>query len=79
MMMRTQVHVTLIGTTTGTGVVGGIVRELPNGWLLNLPSGLAYLPDQTVVEGRGIKPTMFVNITEEDRKNGKDSILEKAL
>jgi carboxyl-terminal processing protease len=79
MMMQVQPHVTTLGTTTGNGVNGGITRELPNGWLLNVPSGLAYLPDKTVVEGKGVKPKIEATISEEQKKNGQDAILEKAL
>jgi carboxyl-terminal processing protease len=79
LMMQAQPHVTTLGTITGNGVNGGITRELPNGWLLNVPSGLAYLPDKTVIEGRGVKPKIEAFISEEQKKNGQDGILEKAL
>jgi Peptidase family S41 len=79
MMMQVQPHVTTLGTITGNGVNGGVTRELPNGWLLNVPSGLVYLPDKTVVEGKGIKPKIEAFISEEQKKNGQDAILEKAL
>jgi carboxyl-terminal processing protease len=79
MMMRVQSNVTLVGTTTGDGVVGSISRELSNGWLVQIPFGLAYFPDKTVVEGRGIKPKIEVTLSEADRKDGRDALLEKAL
>lgn len=80
LMLRTQTHVTTLGTATGDGVVGGISREMPNGWRLQIPSGLAYLPDKTVIEGSGgIKPKIEISISDNDKKNGVDAILEKAL
>jgi carboxyl-terminal processing protease len=80
MMLRTLPNVTTLGNATGDGVVGYIARELPNGWLLHCPSGLAYLPDKTLIEGSGgIKPKIEALISEEDKKNGRDAILEKAL
>jgi carboxyl-terminal processing protease len=80
MMMRTLPNVTTLGNNTGDGVVGFTTRELPNGWLLRCPSGLAYLPDKTLVEGSGgLKPKVLATISEEQKKNGQDAILEKAL
>jgi carboxyl-terminal processing protease len=80
MMLRTQTHVTTMGTPTGDGVAGGISREMPNGWRLQIPSGLAFLPDKTAVEGSGgIKPKVEATISEDNRKNGVDAILDKAL
>lgn len=79
MMMQVQRNVTTLGTTTGDGVNGGVLYELPNGWLIQMPLKLSYLPDRTVVEGRGIKPKIEATISEEQKKNGQDAILEKAL
>lgn len=80
LMMRIQPNVTTYGNLTGDGVVGSLTRELPNGWLLQFPSGLAFLPDKTVIEGSGgIKPKKFVTISDDDQLAGRDAILEKAL
>jgi carboxyl-terminal processing protease len=79
MMMQVQRNVTTLGTTTGDGVNGGVLYELPNGWSIQMPFKLSYLPDKTVVEGKGIKPKIEAFISEEQRKNGQDAILEKAL
>jgi carboxyl-terminal processing protease len=80
MMLRLLPNVNTVGNLTGDGVVGFVSRELPNGWLAQFPSGLAYLPDKTVVEGSGgIKPKVLATISEEQKKNGQDAILEKAL
>lgn len=80
MMMRLLPNVQTVGNLTGDGVVGAISREMPNGWLLQFPSGLAFLPDKTVVEGSGgLKPKIVTTISDEQKKNGQDVILEKAL
>lgn len=79
MMLRVQPNVTLVGSTTGDGVVGSISRELPNGWQVQIPFGLAYFPDKTVVEGLGIKPKIEVRISAANRQNSVDAILDKAL
>jgi carboxyl-terminal processing protease len=79
MMLRVQPNVTLLGTTTGDGVVGSISHELPNGWQVQIPFGLAYFPDKTVVDGKGIKPKVEVSLSDADKKDGRDAILEKAL
>ncbi len=79
MMLKVQPNVTLVGTTTGDGVVGSISHELPNGWQVQIPFGLAYFPDKTVVDGKGIKPKIEVSLSDADKKDGRDAILEKAL
>ena len=80
LMMRVLPNVQTLGNTTGDGVFGQISREMPNGWLLQFPSGLAFLPDKTVVEGSGgLVPKTVVTISEADKQGGRDAILEKAL
>lgn len=80
LMMRTLPNVTTLGNNTGDGVVGFTTRELPNGWLLRFPSGLAFLPNKTVIEGSGgLVPKTIVTISEADKQAGRDAILEKAL
>lgn len=80
LMMRLLPNVQTVGNLTGDGVSGAISREMPNGWLLQFPSGLAFLPDKTVIEGSGgLVPKTIVTISATDRTNGYDAILEKAL
>ncbi len=80
LMLRTQAHITTLGTATGDGLTKGVDRELPNGWRLQVPSELGYLPDKTVVEGSGgVKPKIAVMISAKDRKNEIDTILNSAL
>ena len=79
MMMRVQPTVLTIGGRSGDGVNGPVNHELSNGWIIALPNQLSYLPDKTVVEGRGIPPGIEVHINAQDRQNSRDTVLEKAL
>ncbi len=80
MMMRLLPNVQTVGNLTGDGVYGSIRREMPNGWYVEFPSGLVFLPDKKVVEGSGgLAPKTIVTISATDRANGYDTILEKAL
>ncbi len=80
LMMRLLPNVQTLGNITGDGVYGQISREMPNGWLLQFPSGLAFLPDKTVIEGSGgLVPKTIVTISATDKTNGRDAILGKAL
>jgi carboxyl-terminal processing protease len=80
LMMRVLPNVQTLGNLTGDGVFGQISREMPNGWYVQFPSGLAFLPDKTVIEGSGgLVPKTIVTISEADKKAEHDAILEKAL
>jgi carboxyl-terminal processing protease len=80
LMMRVLPNVQTLGNLTGDGVFGQISREMPNGWYVQFPSGLAFLPDKTVIEGSGgIVPKTIVTISDADKKAERDAILEKAL
>jgi carboxyl-terminal processing protease len=80
LMMRVLPNVQTLGNLTGDGVFGSIRREMPNGWFVEFSSGLAFLPDKTVIEGSGgLVPKTIVTISAADKTNGRDAILEKAL
>jgi carboxyl-terminal processing protease len=80
LMMRVLPNVQTLGNLTGDGVYGQISREMPNGWYVQFPSGLAFLPDKTVIEGSGgLVPKTRVKMSDADKKAGRDVILEKAL
>ena len=79
MMMRVQPTVITVGGTSGDGVNGPVRYELINGWVITLPNQLSYLPNKTVVEGRGIPPGIERHISDQDRQNSWDTVLEKAL
>ena len=76
--MKAFPHVTVIGDWTGGG--GGIPSsiELPNGWIVRYSATQTFLPDGFNIEG-GIPPDIKIDMTEVDRLNGKDTILERAL
>jgi C-terminal processing protease CtpA/Prc len=77
-MMKAFPEVMIIGDTTGGG--GGVPLgwELPNGWFFNYSSSVTYLPNGFIIE-EGIPPDIQVDMTEEDKANGIDTILERAL
>jgi carboxyl-terminal processing protease len=80
LMMRVLPNVQTLGNRTGDGVYGQISREMPNGWYVQFPSGLAFLPDKTVIEGSGgLVPTTIMTISAADKQAERDAILEKAL
>ena len=77
--MRTFPNVTIVGDTTGGGAGNPIMRELPNGWVYRIPRWIAYTPDMESYEGIGLAPDINVDITFNDAKNGRDTILDKAI
>lgn len=80
LMMQVFPYLKFIGDTTA-GAIGGhpITRELPNGWLYRMSTGLYYSPDNINYEGVGTPPNIAVVISETDSLNGKDTILEAAI
>ncbi|MEM7107865.1 MAG: S41 family peptidase [Bacteroidota bacterium] len=77
-MLHAFPNVIVMGDITGGG--GGIPLgwELPNGWFFNYSNSITYMPDGFIIED-GIPPDIKIDITDEDRLSGHDTILEEAL
>ncbi|WKN46092.1 S41 family peptidase [Tunicatimonas pelagia] len=77
-IMKNFPNVTVMGDSTGGGGGLPINRELPNGWVYRFSSTVT-----TTVAGEniedGVAPDIRVDITDEDREAGRDTILEEAL
>lgn len=71
-------NVTLIGDRSGGGAGTPKYTELANGWILRLSSTQFVTPRGDQIE-QGIFPDIKVNITEKDKRENKDGILEYAL
>lgn len=77
--MRVFSHVTVIGGTTAGSSGNPIGRELPNGWVYRVPRWIAYTPEHKMYEGIGLFPDIPVRMSSEDRRRGKDTMIETAL
>ncbi len=77
-MMMAIPNVTVMGDTTGGG--GGVPLgwELPNGWHFNYSNSITWMPDGFIIED-GIPPDIQLDISDEDRLAGRDTILEAAV
>jgi len=71
-------HVRIVGDWTGGGAGTPVGAELPNGWTVRYSSTQTFLPDGFNIED-GIPPHIKIDMTEADRAQGKDTILERAL
>ena len=77
--MKQVPSATLIGGITGGGGGQPTSYYLPNGWTITMSSQRMSLDVNKVhIEG-GVEPDIYVTITEEDKANKVDSILEKAI
>lgn len=77
--MRTQAHVSVLGGITGGGAGLPLIRELPNGWILRIPSTFTVTPDMESYEGVGLMPDILVSNTPDEVFNRIDKILERAI
>jgi hypothetical protein len=71
-------HVRVVGDWTGGGAGTPVGGELPNGWTVRYSSTQTFLPDGFNIE-HGTPPHIRIDMSEADRAQGKDSILERAL
>src|SRR5688572_3205691 len=70
--------ITLIGDQTGGGGGAPAGSELPNGFHVNYSSSVCLLPDGYNIED-GIPPDIKVDMTDEDKLNHIDTIIETAI
>ncbi len=70
--------ITLIGDQTGGGGGAPAGSELPNGFHVNYSSSICLLPDGSNIED-GIPPDIKVDITDEDKLNHIDTIIQTAI
>ena len=76
--MRVIPHVTIMGDRTGGGSGLPFNSELPNGWAVRFSASPLLDTDKRHTEF-GIDPDIPVAMTEEDTRDGKDSIIEAAI
>lgn len=77
--MKEVPNVTLIGGITGGGGGQPHTHYLPNGWAVTMSGQRMTLDVNKVHIERGIEPDIYVTITDEDKNNNIDPILEKAV
>lgn len=76
-IMRTLPLVTIVGDQTGGGAGLPFSSELPNGWSVRFSACPSFDTDMQHTEF-GIAPDIKVNILDEDRIRGLDTIIETA-
>lgn len=77
--MRVLPHVTVVGDTTAGGSGNPIARELPNGWSFRLSRWQVVTPTGASYESVGLAPAIPVWITDQHAREGRDTILERAI
>lgn len=76
--MRLFPQITIMGDRTGGGSGFPFTSELPNGWTVRF-SACPMLDNEKQLTEFGIDPDIFVQITNSDLQEGKDTILEEAI
>ena len=69
----------VVGNVTAGDDMDAELEELPTGAYLVYASGLPHTPKGAVVEGRGVKPDLEVNLTRAGLLRGVDEQLDAAL
>ncbi|MFL6257520.1 MAG: S41 family peptidase [Pyrinomonadaceae bacterium] len=69
----------IVGNVTAGDDMDAELEELPTGAYLIYASGLPHTPKGLVVEGRGVKPDLEVNLTRAGLLQGVDAQLDAAL
>lgn len=76
--MRLLPQVRILGDKTGGGSGFPFTSELPNGWIVRFSASRLLGADYEQLEF-GIDPDIKVDLTEEDKKQGKDTLIETAI
>lgn len=77
--MRVLPSVTTVGDTTAGASGHPIVRELPNGWTIELSTWIEYTPERATFENVGLAPSIEVPATMQDLGAGTDPVLARAI
>jgi carboxyl-terminal processing protease len=70
---------TIVGQDTVGAVLPSLVSQLPTGGALQFAISDFRLKDQTLLEGRGVKPDVVVAPTKQDIVAGRDTALQRVL
>lgn len=70
-------NITIVGDRTGGGAGLPFSSELPNGWSIRLSACPMYDRHMNLTE-QGIDPDVHTDITSDDYRNGKDTMIERA-
>ena len=74
--LRPRPHTVQVGDTTGGGSGNPLGRELPNGWVFQVPRWIEYDPHGETYEDVGLGPDVFIQLVP---GSGRDAILERAI
>lgn len=77
-MMRMMPYVTILGDRTGGGSGLPFTSELPNGWSVRFSASPMLDANKQHTEF-GIDPDVKVDLTPQDKEQGKDTLIESAL
>jgi hypothetical protein len=79
MMMQANPRAITIGGVSGGGSGNPIGRELPNGWTFRVPIWQQADINKELFELKGLTPDYVTTISDDDIKQMRDTILEKAI
>ncbi len=69
----------VVGNTTAGAVLPSVIEKLPTGATFLYAISDYKSPDNTLIEGRGVKPDLEVNLTRKTLLKGRDLQLETAI
>jgi len=78
MPMKTSGRAEVYGSATRGSTGQPFMYEFGNGMGFRISAKRAFFPDGTTFEGVGITPTVAIEPTADDVKNGRDPVLERA-